>query len=335
MLYFENDRCVACGHKAGFDPEGLRLVTLTGGHGGVWTDLSEPSKRYRLCANAAYGVCNWLVPAETDQSYCLSCARNHVIPNLSLPGNVQRWQQLEVAKRRLLYSLLRLRLPLRIGNSELQFEFLSSELTSEPVVTGHSNGLVTINIEEADEIQRRITQLQMGEKYRTVLGHFRHEVGHFYWYRLVQHTMYGPHFRHLFGDERAEYAASLNDYYENGATEGWQEHYISAYATAHPWEDWAETWANYLHVMDSLETAWAFGMGIHPHVNNHPAYQVDIRKDPYEMADFQEMIRLWLPLTTAFNHLNRSMGHPDFYAFYISPMVMEKLAFVHRVCRGE
>jgi hypothetical protein len=91
-----------------------------------------------------------------------------------------------------------------------------------------------------------------------LLGHFRHEVGHYFWDRLVATD---PHqleeFRVLFGDDRQDYGEALKRHYDEGAPANWQDTYISMYATMHPWEDFAETWAHYLHIVDTLETAGA------------------------------------------------------------------------------
>ncbi len=103
-------------------------------------------------------------------------------------------------------------------------------------------------------------RVQMHEPYRTLLGHFRHEVGHYYWDRLIAETRWQEGYRNLFGDERASYADALDHHYKNGAPDNWQESSVSAYATMHPWEDWAETWAHYLHMMDAVDTALGFGM---------------------------------------------------------------------------
>ena len=57
------------------------------------------------------------------------------------------------------------------------------------------------------------------------------------------------------------YAAALQAHYAKGGDVGpWAERHVSAYASAHPWEDWAETWAHYLHMMDAVDTALGFGM---------------------------------------------------------------------------
>jgi hypothetical protein len=174
----------------------------------------------------------------------------------------------------------------------------------------------------------------MHEPYRTLLGHFRHEVGHYFWDVLVRDAGRLDACRAVFGDERADYAEALKTHYANGAPANWQDSFISSYATAHPWEDFAETWAHYLHIIDTLEMASSFGVGIHPKLGRDPAMQADINFDPYEEQDMVAILDAWLPLSFAVNSLNRSMGQADFYPFVLSPRVMEKLAFIHQVVHG-
>jgi hypothetical protein len=172
----------------------------------------------------------------------------------------------------------------------------------------------------------------MGESYRTLLGHFRHEVGHWYWEVLVRDGGEGrlEAFRALFGDERQDYAAALKAHYENGPAEDWRSRFITSYASAHPWEDWAETWAHYLHMVDTLETAAAFGLRIRPRVAPEEVLSAELDKDPHAPGrDINELVTEWVPLTFAVNSLNRSMGQPDLYPFVLSPPVVEKLGFIH------
>jgi hypothetical protein len=193
--------------------------------------------------------------------------------------------------------------------------------------------VITLNIDEADEAARVRHKLDLGEKYRTLLGHFRHEIGHYYWELLIKNSDTLEKYRLLFGDEEADYPKALEAYYKTGAPSDWSEHFISPYATSHPWEDWAETWAHYLHMMDTLETAFSFGIRIQPDmVQDTKAIQASIQQDPYDMTDFSQIIKWWLPLTFAVNSLNRSMGHSDFYPFVISEPVVKKLQFIHELC---
>jgi hypothetical protein len=318
-LYFENNQCLNCGRSVGFDPGSLAMHTLKAGG------------PYRYCKNAEYGVCNWLVGGG-DGAYCVACELNRTIPALEKEDNLRLWKSIEVAKHRLIYSLLRLRLPFR-GSEDLVFDFLADG--SSKVMTGHEQGVITLNIEEADEAARVRNRLDLGERYRTLLGHFRHESGHYYWDLLVRDRGLVEGFGRLFGDEQADYGVALQAYYSNGAPADWMQRFISPYATSHPWEDWAETWAHYLHMMDTLETAWAFGIRINAvEVEEEAGIRANVVQDPYEVRSFDRIIKGWLPLCFAVNSLNRSMGHGDFYPFVLSAPVVEKLRFIHGVVNG-
>ena len=334
-LYFENARCESCGRRLGFLPSNQEISALEW-NGEAWTALAEPDRSFRFCANAESDACNWLIPADSLDRYCLACRHNRVIPNLSQPQNIERWRRLEAAKRRLFYTLLKLDLPIASRMEDpkgLAFDFLSdpAEGTRQAptVLTGHDNGLITINIAEADDAERERRRHAMGEPYRTLLGHFRHEVGHYYWDVLVWSDASRERFRAIFGDERQDYGAALQAHYANGPPPDWQSEFVSAYATAHPWEDWAETWAHYLHMVDTLETAKAFGLSVRPRISRGPELSSAIDFDPYHVSDLNRLIAAWLPLTFAVNSLNRSMGQPDLYPFVLAPTVIGKLAFVH------
>ncbi len=342
VLYFENSRCEKCQFPLGFEATKRQLLPLVPEPDGRSFRLyGEPeSGAYAYCANHEYGVCNWLVPTDNSTPLCVACALNRTIPDLSHPGYLGRWRSLEEAKHRLVYSLLCLHLPV-VSKSVypkegLQFDFKADEGTndSQRVLTGHDNGLITINIAEADAIAREQARQAMNEVYRTVLGHFRHEVGHYYWDRLIDDAPPLAEFRQLFGDDREDYGAALKRHYAQGAPPDWPQHYISAYASSHPWEDWAETWAHYLHILDTLQTAFAFGLRLDPLDTSAPAGWHAAMQDPYQLADFGQIMNMWLPLTFALNSLNRSMGQPDPYPFIISPTVADKLAFIHRVAGG-
>lgn len=336
LVYFENNICLTCGHRLGFDATNLELIALTEDQQGAYTDLSNTSK-YRFCKNAAYGTCNWLIPIQYTNTFCLACQLNRTIPEL-YDQNLQRWGRIEVAKHRLVYSLMRLNLPVvpkqDSGNSGIAFDFLADISPEKRVLIGHENGVITVNIEEADEAKRVRNKLDLGEKYRTLLGHFRHEIGHYYWDVLIQNQPRINSFRQLFGDENFEYKEAIDSYYQNGPPSDWVNHFISPYASSHPWEDWAESWSHYMHMMDTLETAFYFGLNVNPGkqtpVKNLGA---DINRNPYTIENFNEIIESWLPLTFAVNSLNRSMGHVDFYPFVIAPEVIRKLRFIHETCK--
>jgi hypothetical protein len=270
--------------------------------------------------------------ADDDGTLCRACRLNRVIPDLSVEGNLDRWRKIETAKRRAIYSLLALRLPLHLSDEpgrSLAFQFLSDTPGSK-VLTGHAHGVITLNIAEADDVERERTRVSMHEPYRTLLGHFRHELGHWYWELLIESTARLDAFRALFGDERTDYAASLKRRYEQGppSTEVWQADYVSAYASVHPWEDWAETWAHYMHMTDTLETAAANGLSLSPQRQDEPRLSRQPAKPLREQA-IADILGAWYPLTYAMNNLNRSVGLPDAYPFVLSDKAVEKLGFIH------
>jgi hypothetical protein len=218
----------------------------------------------------------------------------------------------------------------------LAFDFLADPdaLGAPAVLTGHNNGVITLNIAEADDAERERRRLQLGEPYRTLLGHFRHEVGHYYWDLLINGSPRLEAFRELFGDDRTDYAASLKAHYQQGPRADWQQQFISEYASAHPWEDWAETWAHYLHMTDALETAAACGLSLRPRSANEPELKAEEVTRRASSASFDDLIGNWFPLTYVLNNLNRGLGLPDGYPFVLSDPAIEKLRFVHQAVAG-
>ena len=337
-IYFENNVCEQCGRRLGFLPEQMTLSALEP-DGEAWRALAAPGETpYRFCANAQHDACNWLVAADSAETLCAACRHNQTIPDVSLPENLARWRKLESAKHRLFYSLLRLNLPLanRLDDPEhgLAFDVLAEAPDTPKIMTGHDNGLVTLALAEADDAWREQTREAMGETYRTLLGHFRHEVGHHYWDLLVRDGGQLDAFRTLFGDERQDYAAALEQNYAQGPPADWRECFISAYASCHPWEDFAETWAHYLHIVDTLEMGFAFGLEIRPRLPGSEELESSISFDPYAGGDVERLVAAWLPLVFAVNSLNRAMGLPDLYPFVLTPAVIEKLGFIHRLVHG-
>lgn len=343
VLYFENTRCERCGHRLAYLPELQTLSSLepaSATDAGSETPTSEfvalapdaEGQRVRLCRNyAAHDACNWAVSAEGEDVFCRSCALNEVIPNIETPEARQAWVRLETAKRRLIYSLSALGLPIepRSAPGGLAFSFKAST-PEEPAFTGHSDGLITINIAEASDPFREKTREEMGEPYRTVLGHFRHEIGHYYWDRLIKGSRWLDAFRRLFGDDTLDYAEAQKRHYDRGAPADWASRFVSMYASMHPWEDWAETFAHYLHMTDTLETARVYGLAIAPRaVSGASIPSVATRRLHFD--DFDDLIAAWFPLTNALNSLNRSMGLADLYPFVFSEPAIEKLRFVHDV----
>ncbi len=336
-LYFENTRCERCGLALGYLPmqetvTALKQDQITApGEPRIFRALAD-GEIYRYCANAAFDACNWLVPATQPDEYCAACRHNRMIPDLSLPENVGKWRSLELAKHRLFYTLFQLRLPLETQKESphgLAFQFLADAAPSGlPVMTGHADGVITINLAEADDAERERRRHQMSELYRTLLGHFRHEIGHYYWDRLIADTPKLEEFRRMFGDERRDYDEALREYYARGAPPDWSEHFISAYASAHPWEDFAETWAHYFHMIDTLETAHVAGLAVSPKLPQSPGAVFDFHP---RNSSMDRLIEAWVALTFAVNSLNRSMGLHDLYPFVLGPLAVAKLTFVQQL----
>jgi hypothetical protein len=335
LLHFENTRCESCGSQLGY-LRAQETLSVVEPEGAVWSALAEPESRYRFCANAQYDVCNWLVEQSQPSPFCAACRHNQTVPDLSEPDKVMRWRKLEFAKHRLIYTLLKLGLPLVTKDEDpdgLAFDFLQPEGalpegSEAPVTTGHANGLITINLAEADDAERERIRTEMGEPYRTLLGHFRHEVGHYYWDRLIAESDNLAKFRKVFDDERRDYAEALKQNYKNGPPANWQQNFVSTYASCHPWEDFAETWAHYFHMVDTLETARAFGLSVRPRVANGGELAAKFDFDPHKGA-IEPIIDAWVSLTVAANAINRSMGLPDLYPFVLAPAIVTKLTFIH------
>jgi hypothetical protein len=281
--------------------------------------------KYELCANMHLAECNWLVEKAPVHRLCRSCALTRTRPDDHDTKALAAFAASERAKRRLIAELHELKLPM-IGRDEdtelgLAFDLLSSE--HEKVFTGHDNGVITLDLAEGDDVHREQLRIAMEEPYRTLLGHFRHEIGHYYFFRLVAPSQdYSARFRELFGDPDADYQAALDRHYSEGAPAGWEDNYVSSYATMHPAEDWAETFAHYLHIRDTLDTAAAFGLA--------PAGATYDRR-VLGPSGFDTIIEMWLPLSWALNMVNRSMGKEDLYPFVLPPPVLDKMRFIHTV----
>jgi hypothetical protein len=341
-LFFENVECLHCESKLAFLPDHLNMAAIEpAGDDGLWALKPRPGRnrgprRYRLCRNhTEHGVCNFAVPAHDPNPYCVACRLTRVLPDLSVPGNQERWYAIEVAKRRLFYTLAVLGLiavnPPPGHVERLVFEFLEDQ-PGQQVMTGHADGLITINVAEADDDERVKRRVALHEPYRTLLGHFRHESGHYYWDVLIDQGGRLDSYREVFGDESVDYQESLKKHYDaGGCPDGWQDHHVSAYATCHPWEDWAETWAHYLHMVDLLETAAAYNTRLS--VPSATEQDVDEVTDPFEPGgvDFDDLVAQWVPLTLLVNSLNRSLGQGDAYPFALSPGALRKLRYVHDV----
>lgn len=341
ILFFENSQCTACQSALGYIPEAQRLVVLP--------DTLQPAQafpvpglsgageaRFIQCRNySERQACNWLVAAPesaiTEAPYCRSCQLTEIIPDLSDAANLAAWSDIERAKRRLLYTLYGLQLPVRSRAEQpeqgVAFRFLRGT-KRDPVMTGHSSGIITLNVAEAHAAYRENTREKLGEAYRTVLGHLRHEIGHYYWDRLIAGGPRLDAFRAQFGDESQDYQQAIQRHYDQGPAANWAESFVSAYASMHPWEDWAETWAHYLHMHDTLETAKSHGVAV-----RLPESGEKVVTEQLALGDFEAMAASWHALTLTLNSLSRSMGLPDAYPFVLSKPVHEKLRFIHNIIR--
>jgi hypothetical protein len=357
-VFLRNSACLNCHRQLGYEPQRAQVVALHATElNGQWTIESEGqgnnlsgARRYHRCANfhsAAH--CNWLRPVDVqmpggDDGLCLSCSLNRTIPDQTLPENHVLWQRIEVAKRRLVSQLLALGLPVTTlmrtpwqdAKRGLAFDFLRTMDPDFPVMTGHAFGVITLDAQEADDAHREATREALKEPYRTLLGHMRHEVAHYYWDRLVAGTPWIEPFRQLFGDERKDYAQALQTHYAIGPPFDWAQRHVSAYASSHPWEDWAETWAHYLHMRDGMDTARSFGLEASDIVVDKPPYTLGALWDstrPGAQA-YLDFINNWLSITTVLNELSGSMGERDFYPFVLPAAAVAKLQLVHEVVKA-
>ena len=336
LVFFENFRCLSCERLLAYVPDTQDVVSLDAADEMHWK--TRDGREYRLCPNYTdHNVCNWAIARDDDHLHCVSCRLTQVIPDLDKPGNRESWFKLEAGKRRLINSLLRLGVPIlnRVDDPErgLAFEFKADpdkkDKDAKPVLTGHAHGVITINLAEADDPERERRRVALREPYRTVLGHFRHEVGHYYWDRLILNSDRLDKCRELFGDERVSYAESLKKYYANGPAQDWQQSFVSAYSTMHPWEDWAETWTHYMHINEVLETAAVTGLSMSPKRTNQPTLKAIPLSSIDHPHTFDRMIRAWYPITFLLNNLNRDMGMQDAYPFVLTDPVIEKLRYIH------
>jgi hypothetical protein len=329
-LYFDNTRCLACQAEVGYDPFLDAMVPV--GFGTAHT---------RCFNGSTHGICNWVVPATQRGTLCLSCNLTKVIPLLSVPDALPLWSVMEENKRHLIYSLKQFGLPIIDKATDpaagLAFQFKVA-LPDQPVITEHDKGLIVINLEEADDVVRERNRKNLHEPYRTMLGHFRHEVGHYYWYLWFELGNGFPReldaCRQVFGDDRADYDAAMKIHYQNGAPLGWENSFISSYSSMHPWEDWAETWAQYLHICDGLETARQFGLetgvkGKQIDLFTPAAAKLPAPFDTINTTAFLDLIHRWVRLSPALNAFSQSLGHQNLYPFVLSVPVVQKLHFIH------
>jgi hypothetical protein len=335
-IFFENSHCAVCIKQWGFDPEQCQMQPLDADVINDGWHSQANGLHYRFCSHRQDLTCNWLIPDYQHDQQCLSCRMTRTIPTLSIPRNQVRWRRLEQTKRRALYTILRLRLPLNQSDGQstatndvatglppLIFDFLEDQQSNpdvllEFVYSGHSNGIITVNAAEADDSFRAANRELMNEVYRTLLGHFRHELGHYYGLLINHNPEVQNEYRKLFGDDTLDYKTALEQYYEKGASDDWRKNYISAYASSHPQEDWAESWAHYLHIHDTLETARCYE--IIPVIEGG--------------SNFGQNLNAWAKLSVVMNALNRSMGLEDAYPFVINTVTGQKLEFIDRLVKA-
>ena len=324
VLFFGSSKCLKCGGAVGYDPGGGEMVTV------------RPGGKWKVCDNGVkHGVCNWLLPLDATEKLCLACRMNRTIPDLRTGRNLLLWGRMEIAKRRLIYTLRRMGIPL----PGLAFDIVST-LSNPTVTTGHLNGVITVNLEEADDTYRQINRQQLGENSRTLLGHFRHESAHYFWQRNLSDLAWDHPlrlaFRERFGDEWLDYSVALNAHYERGAPAGWEQNFITAYAASHPWEDWAETWAHYLQIVDGLETCESLGIHVKhlalPLVmlpGEAGALPIMLPQNGLVDGDFLAWLQRWMCLSTVLNEISHSLGEQALYPFVITVRVAQKLRLAH------
>lgn len=314
-LYFENSTCVSCGTALGYSREEQAIVPVD--ERGRYVDAD--SLIWWVCRNQELSGCTWLSRFEGGR--CFSCELTRTRPSDADVAGLSAFPVAEAAKRRLIVELDSLELPMVTRAEDpdrgLAFDLLSS--THQSVTTGHHSGIITIDLAEGDSVHREQVRRRLAEPYRTMLGHFRHEIGHYYEALLV-HGEVRDRARQLFGDERQDYGAALKAHYDQSTPANWQGDYISSYAAMHPFEDFAETFAHVLHITDTIDTACSFGLAT-------------VNADA--MDSFRDLVTtVWVPLSIALNQINRSMGRDALYPFVIATPVLDKLDFVASVIRG-
>src|SRR6201993_4475156 len=323
-LVFENSACLSCGSALGFSLEQMALLVIATGDEGEHAGAVDADD-YQLCANLHLAECNWIVSRNHPGGLCTSCALTLERPTDNDTEGLAAFARAEAAKRRLVAGVQGVKLPIvgrdRDPDYGLGFRLLSS--AHEKVLTGHENGVITLDLAEGDDVHREQLRVEMEEPYRTLLGHFRHEVGHYYFYRLITPSSDNTaRFNELFGDPNADYQEALDRHYSEGPPAGWEDHFVSSYATMHAAEDWAETFAHYLHIRDTLDTSAWCGLAPASATFSSPALGP---------SAFQTIIDMWLPLSWSLNMVNRSMGHDDLYPFVLPVAVLDKMQFIHTV----
>lgn len=348
VLFFGSSSCLGCGSKVGFDPKSGTMIRLRAG------------VPFALCDNGVqHGVCNWLVPVEggtasssgkggaPNGGLCGACRMNRIIPDLRWGRNKHLWGRMEMAKRRLIYSMASLGITLPSKSEDMKaglaFDIVST-VSNPTVTTGHLNGVITVNLEEADDTYRQINRQQLGENSRTLLGHFRHESAHYLWQHFLSELNWDDPlrlaFRERFGNEWLDYSTALNLHYQHGAPVGWEQNFISAYAASHPWEDWAETWAHYLQIVDGLETCESLGIQVQhlalPLImlpGSAGTLPAMVASSPLDDGEFLAWLQRWMCVSTVLNEISNSLGEQELYPFIISVPVAQKLRLAHHFAK--
>lgn len=253
-----------------------------------------------------------------------------VAPDLGIAENVAHWAEAERSKRWVLANLSRWGwFTGADAGQDPVFHMLAEETRDGEtnVVMGHNEGLLTINVDEVDPSKRVALREDLNEPLRTMIGHFRHELAHYFFRRFESSNEFVDEFRAIFGDERADYSEALKSYYERGHQPDWQDSFISAYASSHPHEDWAESFAHVLHLTDIVDSLISSGLGA-PDLPSMPY-------DAYAEEDPQKLILYGGRIGIALNHVNRSMGTTDIYPFVHSDTIKKKFVFAHSwISRG-
>jgi hypothetical protein len=334
---FEAQHCDTCRTPLGLHLPTRALVALN--DDGSLID----GVRWIRCTQHTTLGCNWLAEAEQSDFERGRCLADSLIRREPAADDTLAREKLVPtagALRRLVYQLDELELPVepywRVDGG-LAFDLLSSYTTGEKVIIGHAGGVITIDVVESLDDYRETLRVRLGEPYRTMLGHFRHEVGHYYQNVLVETgsgaRRYLDECRALFGDEQASYADAIARHYATGAPADWAESFISEYATMHPWEDFAECFAHYLHITDTIETSREAGLVLHADRVRFAAPHDIAPLESYTDEPIERLLFDWRWLSLLFNRVNTAMGKNPLYPFEIPPAVIAKLGFVHRVVR--
>lgn len=336
-VHFENTRCERCGSLLGYLPGSDRMCAFdpAAATGLRWQPAGDGAPLAPCANRVEHAVCNWMLDEGDLHALCRSCRLTSVIPDLTVEGHLQRWAKIEAAKRRLVVTLngLGLAPEPKTGPDDtlgLSFELLADVPDGPPVLTGHAEGVITLNIAEADDVHREAVRVRFNEPVRTLLGHLRHEASHYLQHRWIDATPAIDACRAVFGDERDDYTAALARHHAEGPPADWSERFISAYASAHPWEDWAETCAHVLLVTDAVQTAGAWGLRL----DGPAAVARPGRGNPGERSIDELVLDQWLPVAQFLNAMNRSIGLPDSYPFLIPDPVLQKMATVQHLLRS-